>query len=110
VVEDVLVVVGARFVEVVHVELADERGEIVVLEVAREYLLCEFVGLFDDEAVALRVPSNGPIAGGVLGSLVKKIRIYVYNVVGLEQEGGDVPVDRGRRLGVWLLLFFFILI
>ena len=42
--------------KVVHVQLADERGEVVVLEVAWKNLLCEFVCLVDHKAVSVWVP------------------------------------------------------
>ena len=41
-----------RFIEVVHVELADEARKVVVLEVSREHILCELVGFVDYEASA----------------------------------------------------------
>ena len=53
-------------VEVVHVELADEGGEVVVLEVEREYAIGELVGLFHDEALAVGAPADYGVKGGVL--------------------------------------------
>ena len=47
-----------RLVEVVHVELADEAREVVVLEVAWEHLLGELIGLVHDKASSRRVPLN----------------------------------------------------
>lgn len=45
-------------VEVVHVELPNERREVVVLEVLWQDLVTELLGLLDDEAVALSGPSH----------------------------------------------------
>ena len=41
-----------RFVKVVHVKLADETREIVVLEVSWQNILCKLVGFVDYEACA----------------------------------------------------------
>lgn len=48
----------AYLVEVVLVELADERGKIGVLEHAGEDGLCELVHVLDDEAVAVGSPGD----------------------------------------------------
>ena len=42
----------SRFIEVVHVELANEAREVVVLEVPRQHILCKLIGLVDYEAGA----------------------------------------------------------
>lgn len=41
-----------RLVEVIHVELPDERREIVVLEVLREYLIAEEYRVLNYEAIS----------------------------------------------------------
>ena len=45
-------------VEVVHVELADEGREVVMLEVLWQDLVAELLGLLDHEAVTLPGPSH----------------------------------------------------
>jgi hypothetical protein len=47
--EDALGVIGAGFVETVHVELAYETVDLVVAEETREDDLLEFEHVFDDE-------------------------------------------------------------
>ena len=51
--------------EVVLIELADEGGEVGVLEHAGEDGLCELVHVLDDEAVAVWPPGNHICEGGV---------------------------------------------
>ena len=46
------------FVEVVLIQLADERSEVGVLEHPGEDALCELVHVLDDEAVAVRTPRD----------------------------------------------------
>lgn len=58
VVVNVVDILSPSFVEVVHVELANKRGKIVVLEISRKDFLAEFRRLFDNEGVAFRVPVN----------------------------------------------------
>jgi hypothetical protein len=45
-------------VEVILVELADERGKVGVLEHAREDGLCELGDILDDKTVALGAPGD----------------------------------------------------
>jgi hypothetical protein len=54
------------FVEVIHVELADEWRKIVMFEVAREDALSELVGLFYHKAVTWVAPTNYMVQAGVL--------------------------------------------
>jgi triphosphoribosyl-dephospho-CoA synthetase len=56
--EDALGVVGARLVEAVHVELADEAVDLVVAEVAGEDELLEAVDVLDDELLARGCPEG----------------------------------------------------
>lgn len=59
VLEDLLVAASdLRFMEVIHVQLPDERREVVVLEVLGQNLLAEQVDLLDDEAVLLFDPPH----------------------------------------------------
>jgi len=51
-------ILSSFLVEIVHVELADKGGKIVVFEIGREDLLAEFRRLFDDESCTFRVPIN----------------------------------------------------
>lgn len=53
-----LIAVVARLVEVVHVQLSDEGGEIIVLEVSREHSLCEFIRLPNHKALADFTPAD----------------------------------------------------
>ena len=46
----------SNFVEVIHVELADEGGKFAVLEIFGEYLLHKLLLVLDDEAVAFIRP------------------------------------------------------
>ena len=52
--------------EIVHVELAHEGREVVVLEVSWKDLLSELVGSVDDEASAIWVPENSSLINRVL--------------------------------------------
>ena len=45
-----------RFIKVVHVELADEAREVVVLEVSWQDVLCKLVRLIYNEAGARSIP------------------------------------------------------
>lgn len=49
----------ADFAKSVHVELADEGGEVFVFEVAGKDFLCEFGDVFDIEAVGRSCPADG---------------------------------------------------
>lgn len=44
------------FVKVILIQLANERSEVLMLEHAREDRFCEFVHVFDNEAVAVGSP------------------------------------------------------
>ena len=54
----VVVLVVLFLFKVVHVELSDERGKVVVFEVAWEDLLSEFSGFFDYQSCAVRRPAD----------------------------------------------------
>lgn len=58
VLEALLILRVPCLVKVIHVELPDERREVVVLEVLREHLFTELVHLFDHEAVTVFVPAD----------------------------------------------------
>ncbi|THU52400.1 hypothetical protein C4D60_Mb10t03600 [Musa balbisiana] len=60
------------------VELADEAGEVAVLEVGGEEELREGKGVDDDEAVVVAAPGNDGVSGGV-----------VHHAVGLQHEGSS---------------------
>lgn len=53
-------------VEIVHVQLAHEAAEVVVLKVFGQHGRCKFICVFHDEAVALLVPEDSLIVGRVL--------------------------------------------
>ena len=69
--EALFVGVVPRLMKVIHVQLPHEGREIIVLEKSREYLLCELIWLFHNEAVAKVIPANDVIQGRVLMSLKK---------------------------------------
>ena len=56
--ENALILLIAYFVEIIHVELPDERREISVPEVDRQNLLLETVHVQDGEVRALVVPEH----------------------------------------------------
>lgn len=56
----------ARLVEVVHVQLADEAGEIVVFEVLWQHFIGEFIGFVHDKARSIRLPCHSGFIGRVL--------------------------------------------
>ena len=60
-----------RLMEVVHVQLPDERGEVVVLEVLRQDLLPEQGGVPDDKALAIFEPSHDVIDLFIVHDFVK---------------------------------------
>jgi hypothetical protein len=59
--EAVLIVRPLGLVEIVHVELPDERGEVVVLEKSGQNCLREFILLFHHERFSVRGPRNDVI-------------------------------------------------
>ena len=62
-----LIVVGAlHLVEVILVQLPDERGEVGVFEHPRQDRFCELVHVFDDKTVAPGTPRNDMLEVGVL--------------------------------------------
>jgi hypothetical protein len=60
VLEDVAIELVADLVEVIHVELADEGGEVAVAEVGRQDLLLEPLHIQDGEVCPLFVPADDP--------------------------------------------------
>ena len=68
--EALLVLRISCLVEVVHVQLADERGKVVVFKVLRQDLVLEFVYVFNDKAFALVVPRHDVVCFGVGDDLV----------------------------------------
>ena len=54
----------------VGVELANEAGEVVVLEESREQRVGEVEGIEDDEAVVGRAPRDKFIGGGIVNHVV----------------------------------------
>jgi len=63
--------------EVVHVELADEGGEVVVLEVSWKHLLSELIRLVHDEASPVLIPAH-----------CVTIRWVIDDFIGLNQKIG----------------------
>lgn len=74
----------ADFVEVVHVELADEGGEFFVFEVLREDLIFEELFVFDYEAAAVVSPLDDVT-----------VALILKDLVGLHDKVGDLlfPMD-----------------
>jgi hypothetical protein len=64
--EAMLIGIVPRFMKVIHIQLADKRGEVVVLEVLRKDLLCKLVRLLGYEAVPIFTPTDNVVAGWVL--------------------------------------------
>lgn len=56
--ENVLVLLVSNFVEIIHVELPDEGGEVSVPEVDRKNLLLETIDIEDSEVGSLLVPDD----------------------------------------------------
>jgi hypothetical protein len=56
--ENVLVLLVSNFVEIIHVELPDEGGEVSVSEVDRKNLLLEAIDIEDGEVGSLLVPDD----------------------------------------------------
>ena len=56
--EAVVVLSALDFVEVVHVQLSNERREVLVLEILRQHLIGKFRHLFDGEGRPVLVPRN----------------------------------------------------
>lgn len=56
--KDVLVAVVPCLMEVIHVQLSDEGGEVVMFEVLRENSFCKFVGLPNYKAIPCVVPTD----------------------------------------------------
>ena len=66
VLEALLVRAISCFVEIVHVQLTDEATEVIVLEVFWKDLVRELVYLLNYETIALGVPGNNIVGGGIL--------------------------------------------
>jgi hypothetical protein len=67
--EALLVLTVARFVKVIHVELAHKAAEVVVFEVLGKHILGERVRVLHNETRALGVPKNGVLMSRVLSQL-----------------------------------------
>ena len=64
--EALLIFRVTRLGEIVHVELAHDRGKVVVLEVSGEDLLSELVRPVHHEAGACRIPKDSRLVSRVL--------------------------------------------
>ena len=64
--ETFLILSIASFGEVVHIKLAHERREVIMLEVPGKDLLSKLVRSVHDEAVARRVPKDSGFVDGIL--------------------------------------------
>lgn len=70
--------------EAVHIELPDERGEIVVFEESREDFLCEADVVGDDEGFAVGLPADELVCA-----------LVVDHVAQFVQKGGYLFVEGG---------------
>jgi len=75
---DMVNLTGPSLVEVVHIELSDEGGEVIVLEVKGEDLVRELSGLEDGDRGAILVPVDD------IGEFS-----FLEDVVGFFNERGD---------------------
>ena len=64
--EVLLVTVYLDFVEIVHVQLTDKRGQVAVFEESGEDGLSKIVSLLNDEAVTCFIPTDQIVEGWVL--------------------------------------------
>lgn len=76
-------------VEIIHIQLADKTGEIIVLEVFGQYLIGELIYLFHCECIAFFIP----------GDYVIGLRI-AHDVIRFHQEGRHVRVCVGATAPV----------
>lgn len=88
-----LVIVGVPGLdELVHVELAQEGREVVVLEVGPQHSRLHQLGRGDEEVVAVVTPSDYIFELGlVLGKIARRKRAYVVlqDLVQLDDECWD---------------------
>jgi hypothetical protein len=69
--ETFLVLSISRLVEIVHVQLAHERREIIVFEILWQDVLCEGVRVLDAEAVRVLVPKHDVLVLTVVHDFVR---------------------------------------
>jgi len=83
-----------RFVEIVHVQLANKRREVVVFEVFWKNFFREFIYIFYNEGISFLVPGDDIKVCRILeerkSDKKKKKRVYIKNVIGLDQKGWDI--------------------
>jgi hypothetical protein len=82
-------------VEVVHVELADKRCQVVVLEVGWEDLLAELGRLLDDKGSAFRIPVNN----------IREFS-FLKNIVGFSDKRGNRVLNMGLGFDFAVFLGF----
>ena len=73
--EDVLVLFVANFVEVVHVELADKGTEVAMSEKDRQNLLLELLHVVNSEVSSFFVPTSCHRVGVILDQGISTSRI-----------------------------------
>lgn len=86
-------------VEVVHVQLAHEAAEVVVLEVLGQHGRCEFICVFHDEAVALLVPKDSLIVGRVLQSKTESLHSQFQMLSTKMLESAKTPIPCALSFG-----------
>jgi hypothetical protein len=64
--EAFLVARVTRLNEVIHVELADKRREVIVLEVLGQHFLSKLIRFVDDKTIAFMIPVDTVVVGRVL--------------------------------------------
>lgn len=85
--EDVLVKLVADLVEVIHVELPDEGGEVLVPEVGGQDFLLEAFNVEDGEIGAFFVPADDVGVGLVLSGAADTSRIW--KALEMKMEGPE---------------------
>ena len=66
-----LVRVVSGFVEVVHIQLTDERRKVVVFEKLWQYSLSKVIRLFHYESISTFIPANNVVKLGILQKWVR---------------------------------------
>lgn len=92
VLERVLLVLLPGLVEVVHVQLADERGVVIVAEIHRQDGFGELLDFLDDESFPAASPGDDVLELGIL-----------QNLKSFQQERRDVVALVRFAKGHWVL-------
>ena len=74
-------------VKVIHIQLPDETGKIIVLEVFGQYLIGKLIHLLHDECIAFLIPGDDVIGLGV-----------THDIICFHQKGRHVDVGVGATV------------